>query len=292
MKMRGEPSTNTVRTGSPAQSSRARGRGNRGARMADRRARRDCGVAGMAQWVAAAGLVAMSTLTGPVLAQTGSDDAAPVGSTRTEALERELAPVDAYRLALLRMRGYLSVARALIQVGDEDAGHYMGPPLEQTYRSVANTLAERNAPVTEDMLRELERAGNLAPAQALPAIESAVNAINGSFAQTGAMDRDSVLDLVEALLRAAVANYAEAVSDNEVIDPRKYQTGRGFVTQAEALVRHSSALSRGPDQKRLLKIVTLIRQAWPGIMPPPIAFGPDRVAQRLNEAVAVMEEMR
>lgn len=245
---------------------------------------------GAARRLLAAGMAVMIAATAPAAAQTGSDtEAQGAVSVSTEV---ELAPVDEYRLGLLKMRGHLSVARALFQLDAPGAGYHMADSLQRTFRSVEDALEERNAPVTEDMLTELENAAGLEPARALRALESAVQQINGSFAQTGAMDAASVLGLVEALLRAAVANYAEAVTDNEVTELRAYQTGRGFVTQAEALVRHSSALAGREGQDDLLKVVTLIRQSWPGVMPPPIVFDPATVAGRLDDAAALMQEMK
>jgi len=242
----------------------------------------------------------MSVLAVPALAQTGSEsgDEAEETAAGTEATgmtalaETDLDAVDDYRLALLRIKGHLGVARALLQVDEPGTEYHMGESVQTIFGNAEDALAERSAPLTRDILSELENAAGLEANRALRASESAENAVNGSFAQTGAMDRESVLGLVEALLRGAVANYAEAVSNNEVADLRKYQTGRGLVIQAEALVRHSTALRGHPGQEELLKVVTLIRQAWPGIMPPPIVFDPARVAGRLDEAVAVMEEIR
>jgi len=229
---------------------------------------------------------------GVALTLGGAPAPAQTGGGPSVAVEVELAEVDAYRLALLKMRGHLGVARALIRVGAEGAAYHMGPAIARRYREIEAALEARSAPVTGTMLGELENAAALEPDRALRAIESAEQAVNGSFAQTGALDRESVLGLVEALLRAAVARYAEAVTDNEVTDIRRYQTGRGYVSQAEALVRHATPLSGTPRQEELLKVVTLIRQAWPGIMPPPIVFDPEDVAGRLDEAVAIMRDMR
>ncbi|MFQ6023948.1 MAG: hypothetical protein ACE5NW_14610 [Acidiferrobacterales bacterium] len=80
--------------------------------------------------------------------------------------------------------------------------------------------------------------------------------------------------------------------DNEVVDVRQYQSGRGFVTEAEALVRYASGLKGRPGHTELLKVVTLIRQAWPGVIPSPIVFDPASVAGRLHEAVAAMDKLR
>lgn len=230
-----------------------------------------------------AGMLAAGAIAGTAPAQTAG------GAADSRVM---LGEVDAYRLALLKMRGHLAIARALIQVDAPGAGYHMTEAMRRTYESAEAALTERSAPLTGDTLSELENAAGLESTRALRAIESAEQAVNGSFAQTGAMDRASVLGLVEALLSAAVANYAEAVEDNTVVDTRRYQTGRGYVIQAEALVRHSTALADAAGQERLLKAVTLIRQTWPGITPPPIAFDPAGVAGRLDEAVAIMEEMR
>ena len=255
-------------------------------RRRDDPARKHRGSAGVAPWLAAAGIAVISLVAGPAQAQTEEGGAGDL------AAEVGLDAVDAYRLALLRMKGHLGVARGLVRLEAGGAAYHLGEALQTIFEEVETELEERGASLTEATLRELENAVAREPEQALPAIESAAHAIDGSFARAGAMDKGSVLGLVEALLRGAVDNYREAVSDNAVEDLRKYQTGRGLVIQAEALVRHSSPLADAPGQERLLELVTLIRQAWPGIMPPPIVFDPESVADRLDEAVAVMDEMR
>ena len=241
--------------------------------------------AGKSRWLVASGFMLMSTIALPASAQTGA------GAAEEVAADVHLDERDTYRLELLRMRGHLGIARALIQQ-EAPGAEYHVEALQGVVRSAEATLEDRDAPITEETLRELENAATLDPDQALPTLESAVHAINGSFAQTGALDSGSVLGLTEALLREAVANYTEAVTENEVVDVRKYQTGRGLVTQAEALVRHSGALQGQPGHEELLKVVTVIRQAWPGLMPPPIAFDPASIARRLDEAVAAMEKLR
>lgn len=204
----------------------------------------------------------------------------------------QLDATDAYRLALVRMKSHLSVARALLQMRSPGAGYYMQEPLQEVFRDTEAELERRSAPFTADFLQQLEAASAGDPVAALATIESAVVAIDGSFAQTGAMDAKSVLAVSEALLREAVARYADAVTDNEVVDLEKYQSGRGFVTEAEALVRYAGALKERPGHEELVKAVTLIRQAWPGVIPPPIVFDPASVAGRLDEAVAAMDKLR
>lgn len=204
----------------------------------------------------------------------------------------QLDATDDYRFALLRMKGHLSVARALLQLRQPGAEHYVREPIQEIFQNAEAELERRNAPFTADFLEQLKAASAGDPVATLATIESAVFAIDGSFAQTGAMDAQSVLALSEALLREAVARYDDAVSDNEVVDLPKYQSGRGLVTEAEALVRYAGALKGQPGHEELLKSVTLIRQAWPGVIPPPIVFDPESVAGRLDQAVAAMDKLR
>ena len=240
-------------------------------------------------------LLLAGIVTLPVFAQSGAKMAASlvqIAETGTKGAAVQLDSTDAYRLALLKMKGQLSVARALLQLRASGVEYHLGRPLQSIFRDTESELDRRGAPFTADILQELENAPAGGAVRALATVELAVTAINGSFAQTGALDAESVLALAEALLREAVADYADAVTDNEVIDLPRYQSGRGLVTEAEALVRHASGLQGRPGHTELLDVVTLIRQAWPGIMPPPIVFDPLDVAGRLDEAIAAMEQLR
>lgn len=216
---------------------------------------------------------------------------ASVDTDYTRAAGR-LDHTDSFRLALLKIKGELAVARALLQIRAPGAAHHMGAPVRNIFQSIEPDLKDRNAPLTSDVLVQLERAPDTTPQAALATIDSAAAAIDGSFAQTGPMTPQSALALAEVLLREAVQHYADSVTDNEVVDLEGYRTGRGLVIQAEALVRHSSGVKGQPGHDALLAAVVLIRQAWPGIRPPPIVFDPGSVAGRLDEAVAAMDALR
>ena len=259
-----------------------RGPGNLGLR---RRAGKELGTCpDVARWLALWSLLLISAVACPLQARSGADP------ERVEVVDMDAT--DVYRLALLKMKGHLSVARALVQLRAPGADYYMRQPVQAIFRNTEAEFERRNAPFTADTLRQLEHASAGDPATTLATIESVVTAIDGSFAQTGAMDADSVLALSLALLREAVARYAEAVTDNEVVDLRKFQSGRGFANEAEALVRYSSALKGRPGHEKLLDVVALIGQSWPAVIPPAIVFDPPSVAERLDEAVAAMDELR
>ncbi|MBS1269715.1 MAG: hypothetical protein MAG794_00666 [Gammaproteobacteria bacterium] len=233
-------------------------------------------------------LPAQSDRTTPGLIRLAEAKSTSIETGYTQAAG-QLDPTDFYRLALLKIKGHLSVARALLQVRAPGADYHLREPIRSIFKRVQPQLGDRNAPFTNDVLVQLERATETTPQAALVTIDSAAAAIDGSFAQTGPMTARSALSLSEVLLRKAVQRYADSVSNNEVVDLRGYQTGRGFVIQAEALVRHASGVRGQPGHDTLLLAVVLIRQAWPGIRPPPIVFDPQSIAGRLDEAVAAMD---
>lgn len=233
------------------------------------------------RWFALCGLLLATAVALPVHAQSATTTgAAPLDAT------------DAYRLAILKMKGQLSVARALVQLRAPGADYHLQEPLQAIFRNAESEFEQRDAPFTASFLEQLANVSAGDPATTFATIASAANALDGSFAQTGAMDVTSALDIIASLLRAAVADYAVAVVNNEVVDLRRYQSGRGLVTEAEALVRYHGGLKRRPGHEELLKAVVLIRQAWPSIIPPPIVFDPPSVEVRLDEAVAAMEKLR
>lgn len=245
-------------------------------------------------------LVAGAAVSPPVESGSASSDAViqlaavDEGDFESSALATadDLDSLDSYRLSLFKLKGHLGVARTLLQVRAPGADYHLQQPMQEIFQQIEPELDERGAPLSADTLKQLESATETTPQAALATIDLAAAAIDGSFAQAGAPDAQSAFALAEILLRESVHLYAESVIDNEVVDVRKYQTGRGFVIQAEALVRHSSGLRGRPGQDELIAAVVLIRQAWPGVSPPPIVFAPEDVAGRLEDAVATMEKIR
>lgn len=204
----------------------------------------------------------------------------------------QLSGVDAYRLALLEMKAHLAVARTLLRIGTPGARYHLQRPIQEIFQRIQPQLESRNAPLTEEILAPLGHVTEAGWRTALTVLDSVDSAIDGSFAQAGAVSLDSTLGLSAALLRNAVDLYARSVANNAVVDVHGYQTGRGLVLQAEALVRHSTRLRNRAGYDALLAHVVLIRQSWPGVTPPPIVFSPQSVAERLKETMAAMDRLR
>lgn len=241
------------------------------------------------QWHALSSLLLIVVVGLPVCAQAAE---AQGTSSQSTSSNTQLNAVDTYRLALLEMKAHLSVARTLLQIGTPGAKYHLRQPVQEIFERIRPQLENRNAPLTPDILAPLEHVTETAWQTAIPVLDSVDSAIDGSFAQAGALSLDSTLDLSGALLRQAVDLYARSVENNAVVDVHGYQTGRGLVLQAEALVRHSTRLRKKPGYDALLARIVVIRQSWPGVTPPPIVFDPKSVSGRLNEIMATMKEMR
>jgi hypothetical protein len=240
------------------------------------------------QWYALPSLLLIVVIGLPVCTQAAGTESASGDAQATV----QLSTVDAYRLALLEMKAHLSVARTLLQIGTPGAKYHLRQPIQEIFQRIQPQLESRNAPLTPEILAPLQHVTERAWQTAIPVLDSVDSAIDGSFAQAGALSLDSTLNLTEALLRKAVGLYAESVANNAVVDIHGYQSGRGLVLQAETLVRHSTRLRNKPGYDALLAHVVVIRQSWPGVTPPPIVFGPESVAERLKEIVAAMDKLR
>lgn len=249
------------------------------------------------RWLALSGLLLIIAVAVPARSVSGPGArlAGPVAAAMIPAAAADsdgLNSLNRYRLALLEMKGHLAVARELLQTLKPGAQYHLREPMERIFRRIEPELQSRNAPLNSEILAPLQRVPETTPDIALNLLDSVASAIDGSYAQSGAVDSDSVLSLSQALLSNAVAQYRDSVKDNTVTDVPGYQTGYGFANQAEALVRHATRLRSKPGYDRLLDDIVLIRQSWPGVEPPPIVFDPATLSTRLDETVAIMDQMR
>jgi len=230
-----------------------------------------------------------ATHPGPELLALAAPGAGAVGRPRAPA--RDLDATDAYRLALLKMKAHLVTARALLRQRVGAPGSHVRAPLATLYDRIADEAGERGAMISPDILRQLDAAaGHESPLALTSALETAFTAVDGSLAQSGRMSEDAMLALARALFRDAVEHYTAAVSaDHEVADVRRYQTGRGYVAVAEALLRRAAADGEAGEYDALTDAVAVLREAWPSVVPPTIVFAPERVRGFLEEVEAAVD---
>ncbi|NIR31388.1 MAG: hypothetical protein GWN84_19170 [Gammaproteobacteria bacterium] len=204
-----------------------------------------------------------------------------------------LDATDAYRVALLKMKAHLNVARALTRQGAPGANYHLRGPAQEIYKDLAGELERRGATLTGDIVQQLDRAAEEDSHLAIgSALDTATTAVDNSLVRTGRMTRRSLIEVSRSLFRDAVEAYRKAVSDHAVVDTHKYQTGGGYVAVADALtrrVRRSTPASEAYE--RLRNAVALLREAWPAVVPPRIANGPDAVAAWLAGVESALDDL-
>lgn len=201
--------------------------------------------------------------------------------------------VDAYRLSLLSIKAHLGTALELVRQGAE-FGHHLRTPVQRSFADIRAELEGRGAPFDASIVEQLSAASNARdPRVVQSAIETAATAVDASIARSGAMAPESVLALSRELLRAAAANYARAVTDHAVTDIQAYQTGYGLAAVAASLIRRAGGMGSAERYRRLRDAVSLMRAAWPAVLPPQIANDPATVRQWLanvEDAIAALAE--
>jgi len=240
-----------------------------------------------------AGLAAMSGLppATPAWAASPVPRAAAAETDSANAVDgQQLDDLDTYRLALLRMKAHLAVARDLARQRVGYSGEHMHGPLNAILQANLDAFKQRGALVDDAILKMLAAAAESESPQARAnAIETAQTAVQGSIARSGKMTKSSSLKLARALYHAAVADYGQAVSGNSVVKPMGYRSGLGFVTVAESLLRRSGAFTSEGVVTELRQAALLLREAWPGATPPQIATNPSDVTQWLARLDAAIE---
>jgi len=200
---------------------------------------------------------------------------------------------DAYRLALLKMKAHLGVARALLRQNAPGVDEHLSDAVAEIYANAGAELEKRRAAVSADIVQQLQAAARAGSPLAIEnALETAFTAVDGSLARAGPLGMASALDLAATLFREALVEYRRAVSDNEVVSPMHYRTGAGYVAVGSALTRRARRVDAHGGYARLRDAVALLREAWPGVVPPGIANDPSTVAGWVEDVVSAMDALR
>lgn len=205
----------------------------------------------------------------------------------------DLGDTDSYRLSLLTIKAHLGTALELLRQRAE-FGYHLRTPVQRSFADIRAELERRGAPFDASIVDQLSAASNARdPRVVQAAIETAATAVDASIARSGTMGHESVLALSRELLRAAAGNYARAVTDHSVTDVQAYQTGYGLAAVAASLIRRAGGTGTAERYRRLQDAVSLMRAAWPAVLPPQIANAPATVSQWLanvEEAIATLAE--
>lgn len=191
------------------------------------------------------------------------------GSQAVTNTEEQLA-------VLAQMQGHLLVAEELLKRGDaQGAEPHTGHPVDELYGALEPAIASGQLPPFRDALETLRQQVRLNPGsaatnrlllEARQAIAAASNRLSPSFSHQPAL----VLTVVRQLAMSAANEYQGAVDGLQIRETIEYQDARGFLLQADQLLKQASTGSAAgsgtlqPSQQR----ITAMLRAFPTSQPP------------------------
>ena len=199
----------------------------------------------------------------------GEGGEASHGSQAASSMEEQLS-------VLAQMQGHLLVAADLLQRGDaRGAEPHTGHPVDELYGALEPAIASGKLPPFRDSLETLRQQVRLAPSapatsrqliEARKAIQSAISRLSPTFTRQPSL----VLAVVRQLALSASSEYQGALDGNQIRETIEYQDARGYLLQADQLLRQartdspSANGSLQPAQER----ITAMLKALPSSQPP------------------------
>src|SRR3954452_8318505 len=192
------------------------------------------------------------------------------------AKDANLPPDLDFALKIAQIRGHLLVGDELVKQGEWAAAlpHFLHPS-EELYGPIRGRLKDYNTPQFASALKSLANAvkqkkGGDDYSNAGKQVEDALAAADAGVKAKQASD-GFVVETALELLKSATGEYKQAIVKGRIAKPVEYQDARGFVWQAEKMIK---AAARGLEKKNAdaLKQVRAgfaeLKQAWPAAMPP------------------------
>jgi hypothetical protein len=175
------------------------------------------------------------------------------------------------QLVLAQMQGHLLMAQELLlKKRYSDAEPHAGHPVEELYGSLEPVLRSgRLRPFLASLeeLRQQIRLNPAAPTTAskLTAAQQAIASASLSISGGQPMAAATLRQVVRQLADVAVEEYQGAVAGNQVVELIEYQDARGFLLQAQRLLRAATA---APAWSAMEQTISAMLVAFPSATPP------------------------
>ncbi len=213
-----------------------------------------------------------------VIAQAAHSGHAAAGGEGGEAgATAHLAPDLAFAVSIGQLRGHLLVGNELVKQGEWNAAlpHFLHPT-EEIYEKIKPRLEDYKTPPFEGALKTLAQTvkakkGGKAYAKAFKAVEDALAASDaGLKAKQPNWDGFTVEAAVE-LIKASSGEYEEAIVNGRIAKPVEYQDSRGFIWEAEKMIKSVAPALEKKDAdaaKKTLAALAELKKTFPKAMPP------------------------
>ncbi|MEY2643884.1 MAG: hypothetical protein RLZZ611_533 [Cyanobacteriota bacterium] len=179
-------------------------------------------------------------------------------------------------MVLAQMQGHLLVAQELLSRGEAQAAEpHVGHPVDELYGSLEGVIATGRLQPFRDSLEGLRQQVRLAPAspataQKLAKAQQVLQAATTSVAPSLNSQPPLLLAVTRPLALSAASEYEAAVADDRIAETIEYQDGRGFLLQAQRLLRQAitaTPATAAGVQPALSRIEAMLR-AFPSPVPP------------------------
>ena len=192
------------------------------------------------------------------------------GQSQTVSTDTEVLVV------LAQMQGHLLVAQELLSRGDgQGAEPHVGHPVDELYGSLEAVIAKGRLQPFRDSLEVLRQQVRLAPtspgtAQRLAKAQQTLQAASATVAPSLNSQPQLLLAVTRQLALSAASEYEAAVADDRIAETIEYEDARGFLLQAQRLLRqaiHAAPAAAVSLQPALGRIEAMLK-AFPTTMPP------------------------
>jgi Helix-hairpin-helix motif len=202
-----------------------------------------------------------------------------------------------YMVKLELMKGHLFVAKELLNTNKiKEAEQHVGHPVEEIYLDVSDRLHEHKVKEFKSSLLELEdlvKAGATDRHQVTTNFTESVRSIDSAILALPTTRKQSlpfVLQVLNAILDTASAEYAAAIANGRIVEVLEYQDSRGFAIHADALYRSIAGemATKYPTVHKIIAAnIQQLKTVWPGITAPIIAV---KSPAEVGKIVAAIEQ--
>lgn len=179
-------------------------------------------------------------------------------------------------VVLAQMQGHLLVAQELLSRGNAQAAEpHVGHPVDELYGSLEAVIANGRLQPFRDSLEVLRQQVRLAPtspgtAQKLAKAQQMLQAATTTVVPSLNRQPQVLLAVTRQLALSAASEYEAAVADDRIVETIEYQDARGFLLQAQRLLRQ--AITGNPvtaaGLQPVLGRIEAMLNAFPSPVPP------------------------
>lgn len=198
------------------------------------------------------------------------------GSAAKQDANARLEPTLRFYRDIQLVRGHILVGDELVKAGLwADALPHFLHPVEELYDGLAAPLKSRSA---KPFLQELKALAQTVKANNAPAYDAALAALSVKLDLVDASVKTERADwmpfAVETALetmRSAIGEYTESIEDGHFAKAVEYQDSRGFILQADLLLKSVTPALIAKDPTTAAKMragMDTLRLAWPTPVPP------------------------